>query len=395
MNDKIISVSRRQLLQLLAGGGAGLALAGLPGIAAAAGRKDTLVIGLDISDTITLDPGRQAQYTPPMTLLAAYDMLDTMNPGNYTKVVPALATSWARTPDGKGWRLSIRQGVKFATGNVMTVDDVVWSFERLRGLNDQPWMYLNNIEAVKAVDDKTIDVLLKDPAAPVLDLLASPTWAVYERKVLEQHGGVDGAGDKATDWLNGHSCGTGAYSVAAWERNVQIQLVQNPHYWRGKPGFQRIVIRHLPDSAAQLLAVERGDVDVAFNCLAVATEETENLMNASAFSRMKPTAFFINASRGNLVDEAALLSVLDAGRIAGCAMDVGRAPDQLPSPQLATHPKVIATPHMAGLTPAAVEFQALQTVEQVGVILSGRAPEGAVNAAQATRLARLAAGGRS
>ncbi|WP_291772796.1 ABC transporter substrate-binding protein [Castellaniella sp.] len=319
MNDKIISVNRRQLLQLLAGGGAGLALSGLPGIAAASGRKETLVIGLDISDTITLDPGRQAQYTPPLTLLAAYDMLDTMNPGNYTAVVPALATSWARTSDGKGWRLSIRQGVKFATGNVMTVDDVVWSFERLRGLNDQPWLYLKNIEAVTAVDDKTIDVLLKDPAAPIMDLLASPTWAIYERKVLEKHGGVGGAGDKATDWLNGHSCGTGAYSVAAWERNVQIQLVQNPHYWRGKPGFQRIVIRHLPDSAAQLLAVERGDVDVAFNLL---PEQIGGLKNNSKVRIEKlPSLDFIYMAVTQNPEFNKALAIKEARQAIGYSID--------------------------------------------------------------------------
>lgn len=89
-------------------------------------------------------------------------------------------------------------------------------------------------------------------------------------------------------------------------------------------------------------------------CLAVANEETENLINARAFARMKPTAFFVNASRGNLVDEAALQSALDEGRIAGCAMDVGRAPDQMPTPALARHPKAIATPHIGGLTPEAI-----------------------------------------
>ena len=61
-------------------------------------------------------------------------------------------------------------------------------------------------------------------------------------------------------------------------------------------------------------------------CLATATDETENLMNAQAFARMKRTAYFINASRGNLVDEVALERALDRGDIAGCAMDVGRAP---------------------------------------------------------------------
>src|SRR5215203_2300205 len=53
----------------------------------------------------------------------------------------------------------------------------------------------------------------------------------------------------------------------------------------------------------------------------VSFEETENLMNALAFARMKPTAFFINLSRGNLVDEPALAAALDAKTIAGAAMD--------------------------------------------------------------------------
>lgn len=126
-------------------------------------------------------------------------------------------------------------------------------------------------------------------------------------------------------------------------------------------------------------------------CLAVANEETENLMNDAAFARVKPGALFINPSRGNLVDEAALLRALDSGHLAGCAMDVGRAPDQMPTPAVARHPKVIATPHLGGLTPQAIEHQALETVAQTAQILRGEAPKGAVNAAQATRLARLSA----
>jgi D-3-phosphoglycerate dehydrogenase len=114
--------------------------------------------------------------------------------------------------------------------------------------------------------------------------------------------------------------------------------------------------------------------------LAVATAETENLMDAKAFSKMKRGAYFINVSRGNLVDEAALEAALDAGRIAGCAMDVGRAPDQMPTPRLAARPDVIATPHTAGLTVPAIEHQSLETVAQAAEIARGRVPKGAVNA---------------
>jgi D-3-phosphoglycerate dehydrogenase len=124
-------------------------------------------------------------------------------------------------------------------------------------------------------------------------------------------------------------------------------------------------------------------------CLAAATDETENLMNEQAFQGMKPGAFFVNASRGNLVDDAALLHALESGRLAGCALDVGREHDQKPSPVLSRHPLVLATPHIGGLTPQATEHQALETVAQVAEILRGRVPPGAVNADRADRLSRL------
>jgi D-3-phosphoglycerate dehydrogenase / 2-oxoglutarate reductase len=126
-------------------------------------------------------------------------------------------------------------------------------------------------------------------------------------------------------------------------------------------------------------------------CLAPATAQNENLMDARCFAAMKPGAFFINASRGELVDEAALLQALDSGHLAGCALDVGRAADQMPSPALAAHAHVIATPHIAGLTPAAAEFQANETVAQLAELLAGGMPVGALNPAQATRLHLLLA----
>jgi D-3-phosphoglycerate dehydrogenase / 2-oxoglutarate reductase len=120
-------------------------------------------------------------------------------------------------------------------------------------------------------------------------------------------------------------------------------------------------------------------------CLAVADEQTENLIGQAALSRMQPHAFFINLSRGNLVDEVALAAALREQRIAGAAMDVGRAPDQMPTQDLAALPNVIATPHVGGLTPQAIEHQASETVRQVASIIRGEAPVGAVNAERWTR----------
>jgi D-3-phosphoglycerate dehydrogenase len=137
-------------------------------------------------------------------------------------------------------------------------------------------------------------------------------------------------------------------------------------------------IEHLP--LDDLLA--RADYVV---CLAIATEVTENLIGQAALARMQRHAFFINLSRGNLVDEAALAAALRDNRIAGAAMDVGRALDQMPTPELAKLDNVIATPHVGGLTPQAIEHQSSETVRQVATIVAGKLPVGAVNAARWTR----------
>ncbi len=157
-------------------------------------------------------------------------------------------------------------------------------------------------------------------------------------------------------------------------------LVSDPYKRVDDPELQQVELPHL---------LRESDFVV---CLVVANESTEKLMNADVFARMKPTAYFLNLSRGNLVDDEALEQALDARRIAGAALDVGRAPDQMPTMRLAARPDVIATPHVAGLTPQAIEHQAFDTVRQVEALVAGRIPPGAVNADAAHRLSRLRKG---
>jgi D-3-phosphoglycerate dehydrogenase / 2-oxoglutarate reductase len=112
----------------------------------------------------------------------------------------------------------------------------------------------------------------------------------------------------------------------------------------------------------------RSDIVV---CLAISDATTRDLFGAAAFARMKRGARFINLSRGELVDEAALAAALDSGQLSGAAMDVGRAPDQRPSAFLARRPDVVAAPHIGGMTPEAMEHQAMDTVRQVAALARG------------------------
>lgn len=164
--------------------------------------------------------------------------------------------------------------------------------------------------------------------------------------------------------------------LAQIARLLQMRvLVSDPHVAVAEQGIEQGI-----EQVSFGQVVSQSDYVV---CLAPALPDTANLFSAQAFSAMRPDAFFINASRGELVDEQALLTALDQRQIAGCALDVGRATDQMPSRWLAAHPKVIANPHIGGLTPQASEHQAMDTVRQVRALLDGTVPEGAVNLQQA------------
>jgi len=120
--------------------------------------------------------------------------------------------------------------------------------------------------------------------------------------------------------------------------------------------------------------------------LAASTPETECLIDESTLGRMKPGAMLINVSRGELLDEDAVGLALDSGRLAGLAMDVGRAADQRPSPALAARPGVVSTPHLGGLTPENADEQAMSAVEQVRAMTAGDLPPRAINPDAARRL---------
>ncbi len=132
--------------------------------------------------------------------------------------------------------------------------------------------------------------------------------------------------------------------------------------------------------------VERSDYVVP---LVVATEQTKNLLDEAMLRSMKKTAWLVNCSRGDVVDEVALAKLLDEKKIAGVAMDVGWAEDQMPSPELARRSDVIATPHVGGITRQSFESHAMQTVEQTAIILKGEIPYGALNAERSQRIERL------
>lgn len=141
----------------------------------------------------------------------------------------------------------------------------------------------------------------------------------------------------------------------------------------------------LAELNAELVSFEelltRADV---VSCHLPATPKTCRLLNAAAFARMKPSAFFINTSRGEVMDEAALLETLKSNRIAGAALDV-REKEPPVAGELERLPNVLLTPHVAALTHEAQARVTRAICDDVGRVLDGQQP---LNAVVNPRLAR-------
>ncbi len=246
-----------------------------------------------------------------------------------------------------------------------------------------------------AVDVSTIDI----PAASAAGVLVTQATPGF----------VDGVAELAIGMMVDLARGVSGYAADFHAGRVPVPRMGRQLAGRtlGLIGYGRIarrvaeiatimrmrVIAHDPHATiegAEPVTLERllAEADVVMP-LAVANQSTRHVVNARTLAAMKRGVLLVNLSRGQLVDEAALAAALDAGQVAAAAMDVGMAPDQWPSPALAARPDVVATPHIGGLTPEAAEHQALDTVRQVAALAQGRLPDGALNAAQADRLARL------
>lgn len=112
---------------------------------------------------------------------------------------------------------------------------------------------------------------------------------------------------------------------------------------------------------------------------APATEETRGMINAEVLAVMKPTAYLINCARGCIVDEAALVEALRAGKLAGAGLDVFDPEPPSPSNPLLGMENVVATPHSAGYSDDCLRKVESQMTEEILDFLKGKRPDNLVN----------------
>lgn len=245
--------------------------AALPGRSATAYLpQQTVVIARDISSVVSLDP--QVSYEIGDPDLASYSNLVQFTHGDLTHPHPSVASSWTSSKDAKTFTFHLRSGIKFASGNVLTSADVLYTFERAVNIPKDPASWLitqmgidekNVDQIVKTPDPQTVVITLPEPFSPgaFLSIMANTVAGIVDSKTVRQHVVNN---DWGTGWLTDHSAGSGPFQIAKWERLVTIELVANPNYNLGPaPSIRRIVWPNIQESTVQRNMLARGDADIA------------------------------------------------------------------------------------------------------------------------------------
>jgi peptide/nickel transport system substrate-binding protein len=246
----IMALSRR----ILGGAAAAFLLQATPSFA-------ETVFRLDASAPGEADPDKGIDYIGSVLAFNLYDGL--VAPGqNGAPVAPHLASAW--TIDGNDYVFTLRPDVKFHSGNVMTADDVVFSFQRLMALGkgNSP-LFAGRVADVVAVDPQTVKFTLSGPYAPFLGAMVR--LPVLDSKLVLAHkadGKFGDMGDYGEAYLSSHDAGSGAYTLVSHVPESETNLATFDGYFLGVPasapdkvriryGLQPATVRELVASGQQ------------------------------------------------------------------------------------------------------------------------------------------------
>ncbi|WP_462408801.1 ABC transporter substrate-binding protein [Neobacillus sp. Marseille-QA0830] len=225
-------------------------------------KKDTLVYGRG-GDSTSLDPITTTEGEAFKVTENIFDTLVSYGEKD-TTIQPGLAEKWEVSDDGLTYTFHLRQGVKFHDGTDFNAEAVVFNFERWMNGDEDKFPYYTMfggyksdeghvIKEVKAVDQNTVQFVLKRPQAPFLKNLAMSPFGMASPAAVEKYG----------DDFRSHPVGTGPFKFVEWKQNDTITLEKNPDYWqKGLPKLNKVIFRVIPENTARLNALANGEIDI-------------------------------------------------------------------------------------------------------------------------------------
>ncbi len=312
----IITTIHRNARLLAASAALSILMAAAPGVTFAATPKDTLVEGFAFDDIISMDPGEAYEISTAEITGNTYSLLVRLDIADTTKVKGDLAESWTVSDDRLTYTFKLKPGLKFASGNPITAEDVAWSFERAVKLDKSPAFILtqfgltgDNVTAkAKAVDATTFTFTVDKAYAPsfVLNCLTSTVANVVDKKLVLDHvKPVTPSADYKYDndfgngWLKTGYAGSGPFKLREWRANEAIVLERNDNYYGEKPKLARVIYRFMKESSGQRLALENGDIDVARNLEPGDLDQLTKEGKVSVTNAPKGTVYYISLNEKN------------------------------------------------------------------------------------------------
>jgi peptide/nickel transport system substrate-binding protein len=273
----------------------------------AATPKDTLVIALAFDDIITLDPAEAFEISAGELMGNAYDRLLRLDINDPSKLVPDLAKSWTVSPDGKTYTFELKPGLKFASGNPVTAEDVVFSLQRAVLIDKSPAFILTQFgltkdtvkQRIQATGPLALSIETDKAYAPTLvtNCLTANVAAVVDKKLVLAN---EVNGDLGAAWLKTRYAGSGPMKIREWRANEIVTLERNEQYAGGaKAKLARVIYRHVKESSTQRLLLEKGDIDIARNLTPQDIDALAASKDVKTVAAPKGTVYYISLNQKN------------------------------------------------------------------------------------------------
>ena len=282
-----------------------LALAGaMPAVAATP--RDTLVIAWAMDDIITMDPAESFEISAGEIMGNAYDRLVRFDVSDPSRLYGDIAKAWTVSPDGKTFSFELKPGLKFASGNALTAEDVVFSLQRAVLLDKTPAFILTQFgfnkdnvkDRIKQTGPLTLTIETDKSYAPtfVLNCLTANVAAIVDKKLVmskEQNG------DFGYGWLKTNYAGSGPLKLREWRANEIVALERNDSYYGEKSKLARVIYRHVKEAATQRLLLEKGDADVVRNLTPQDLAALTSNKDIKTTSTPKGTVYYFSLNQKN------------------------------------------------------------------------------------------------
>ncbi len=226
------------------------------------------------SDVATLDPAQGPDANSAVAVGMIYSGL--IRTDKNLNIIPDQAT-WQISPDGKTYTFKIKPGITFSDGTPITAQTYVYTWTRallpevnspIASFFEAPIVgsdaVLNGksktLAGVKAIDNQTLQVSLKQPTPYFLSALTTSFFYPLNQKIIKQYG--------QKNWIQhaaGAGIGSGPFMVKEWQSNVRMVFVPNPHYYGGKTKLTEVDMYFVNDPSTAFKAFRAGQYDFVWN----------------------------------------------------------------------------------------------------------------------------------